>query len=604
MAQPTRALARSLRAVAVAALIQGGVADTSLGIALDVPPRAEWRFTVDANDVQGAARGRVEQAQSFVEQRNLVFAIYALEAARELAPESAGIEVALGELYNRTGRPAAAARAAQRALELRPGSAGAREVLGDAFMRQGQFARAARVFRAQVAAAPDAAAGYVRLGDAYVRQDQLELALASFEQALERESGRVDLLVKLSLVSSAAGRHQQAAERAESALALDPDDPWAQLAFADARRGLGDADAAEAGYRKAIALQPAALVPRDRLAELQIERGRDGAAIQVIEALLERFPRQPGAHAELAELYDRRGRAALAEHHRGAAARLEGRLKEAVRRQSRALELEPGLVPAWLERAEAELAGGDAAAASASAGRALALEPASAAAHALAGRAHLAQGDAAGAEAELRQAVAADASHVGARRLLGRLLQRSRRWQEAAVEYERARELEPRRAESHRRLGDCRLALSQLGKAQAAYLEALALAPRDPEALGGLAWVYIRAERRPGVAVHLARDAAALRPGNARALYALGRAQYAAGRYEPAVESLHAAARLRPDQPSLLYHLGEARYALGDLEEARLDIARALELDPEFAGASEARSLLERIESRTTQPGP
>jgi cytochrome c-type biogenesis protein CcmH/NrfG len=119
-----------------------------------------------------------------------------------------------------------------------------------------------------------------------------------------------------------------------------------------------------------------------------------------------------------------------------------------------------------------------------------------------------------------------------------------------------------------------------------------------------LASVYVRAGRSPGVAVRLARDAAAQRPGNAGALYTLGRAQYAAGQYAPAVESLSAAARLRPDEPAVLYHLAEARYALGELEEARLDVARALEIDPDFAGASEARSLLERIEGRSPQPGP
>ena len=98
-------------------------------------------------------------------------------------------------------------------------------------------------------------------------------------------------------------------------------------------------------------------------------------------------------------------------------------------------------------------------------------------------------------------------------------------------------------------------------------------------------------------ALYLAKQAAAIRPGDAGTLYTLGRAYTEAGQYEQAVGALEATLAFRPDEPLILYHLAVAKYEAGAVSEARSGLERALQLDPEFREAPRARTLLERIES-------
>jgi tetratricopeptide (TPR) repeat protein len=66
-----------------------------------------------------------------------------------------------------------------------------------------------------------------------------------------------------------------------------------------ARRG--DVEQAEAAYRRAIALWPPDLAPRQNLAMLLVETGRPGDAAREFEDLLWRAPASPGAAHRLAE---------------------------------------------------------------------------------------------------------------------------------------------------------------------------------------------------------------------------------------------------------------------------------------------------------------
>ena len=133
---------------------------------------------------------------------------------------------------------------------------------------------------------------------------------------------------------------------------------------------------------------------------------------------------------------------------------------------------------------------------------------------------------------------------------------------------------------------------------EAAYLRTLALSPRDADTLRKLAWLYVQTGKNVEVALLLAKEAASLRPEDARILYTLGRASYATRDFDLARESFEAALKLRPSEPGILYQLGATEYELGHLAEARGALEKALAIDPEFRDAEPARTLLTEIEAR------
>jgi Tfp pilus assembly protein PilF len=50
-----------------------------------------------------------------------------------------------------------------------------------------------------------------------------------------------------------------------------------------------------------------------------------------------------------------------------------------------------------------------------------------------------------------------------------------------------------------------------------------------------------------------------------------------------------------PDNSMMRYHLGMAYYKNGDKEFAKKELRKALELDPKFSGAEEAKDILEKL---------
>jgi len=123
--------------------------------------------------------------------------------------------------------------------------------------------------------------------------------------------------------------------------------------------------------------------------------------------------------------------------------------------------------------------------------------------------------------------------------------------------------------------------------AVAAYRAVLASDAANVVALNNLA--VLLTEDAPDDAVGLARravDAAGAQPA---LLDTLGWALFHAGRLADARATLETALDGRPNAAPTHYRLGRTFAALGDVDAARAAYARALDLDPAFDGASDAR---------------
>jgi tetratricopeptide (TPR) repeat protein len=144
---------------------------------------------------------------------------------------------------------------------------------------------------------------------------------------------------------------------------------------------------------------------------------------------------------------------------------------------------------------------------------------------------------------------------------------------EAIAAYQQAAALQPKDAEPHLGAG---LLLEKQGKfteAENEYKQALALGP-SPDALTGLANIYMRVRRFPEAEEYL-RKVVAAEPGEAAAHIQLGRVLAAEGKNEAAVAELEAGAKLAPADVSVQRDLADLCTTVGKNDQAEA-IYRAL----------------------------
>lgn len=127
--------------------------------------------------------------------------------------------------------------------------------------------------------------------------------------------------------------------------------------------------------------------------------------------------------------------------------------------------------------------------------------------------------------------------------------------------------------------------------AELAYLEALAVAPHNASILNDLGYFYADIGIKPQRALLLTEKAAKLRPNDGNVVDSLGWALYRNKRYKRALEVLKRAVELEPNAAELRYHLGAVRLKLGQRAAARVELSKALILDPEL---THARRLLSK----------
>ena len=142
-------------------------------------------------------------------------------------------------------------------------------------------------------------------------------------------------------------------------------------------------------------------------------------------------------------------------------------------------------------------------------------------------------------------------------------------------------------------LASCHVALGDWQSAEAAYLEALDIAPNQPTVLNDLGYLWIERGEQIERAFEMVSTAARLDPDNGNVIDSLGWAHYQMGNYELAVNELERAAALNPGSPTANLHLGDAYWQVGRRLEAGFQWRRAADLNPSPAEVQEIEYRLE-----------
>ena len=249
-----------------------------------------------------------------------------------------------------------------------------------------------------------------------------------------------------------------------------------------------------------------------------------------------------------------------------------------------ALGLRPNYPEAWLNHGSALQGLGRLDAALESFGRAIALRPGYAPAHEARGTLLQALGRFGEAVASLRRARALDPTLAQAQLQLGIALRKLDRLDDAELQLDQAIAREPGSATAHAERGYLMIAQARYDQAADSLTHAIALRPDDGEAQNGLGIAMSRTERHDAALTYYDR-AVALMPGKPNFIHNRGVALLNLDRAAEALGCFDQTLTLEPDDPVAHNSRGRALWVLDHRGEALASIAHALERDPELVDA-------------------
>jgi tetratricopeptide (TPR) repeat protein len=342
--------ARALAALGAAQLAAGRrpEAERSFDQAiLYAPARAEIRLAIARAWLSSDAAGDASRS------------LQVLLRAAELAPDQAAVHAAIGRARERLGEPGLAHEAYDRALRLDPGLTFPRRRVLRLALAEQDYDRAR--YEADRLVAADPADPEYRFLVALVadREGRHDDARRAYRGAIAAsKDGYPEAWLNLGLLEKDAGEPAAAEAAYRKALALRPEYPAAWYNLARLRESAGRPADAEAAYLEALRVDPRHASSWLALGQLRSEQGRwDDAAAALREALAVR----PGYAAAALSL--------------GVAQARAGRYEDAAATYRALLAQEPRQVSAWFDLALSLQALGRLADARDALARALAIDP-------------------------------------------------------------------------------------------------------------------------------------------------------------------------------------------------------------------------------------
>jgi serine/threonine-protein kinase len=215
-------------------------------------------------------------------------AIAELTVASEMAPSSDDVFRRLGRAYLSAGRGDDAVRAYERAVAVNPYYWVSYGALGNAQMQLGQYEAAATVLKKVIELEPSNVSGHNDLGATFLQMGRYDEAAMAFARALEIQP-IAQTYTNLGIANAYAGRHAEAIAAFERAVELNPKADQFIGNLGDGYRWGGHKDKAAAAYDKAIALavQDLQINPRNAMARGSIalyyaKKGDDAQARRMI----------------------------------------------------------------------------------------------------------------------------------------------------------------------------------------------------------------------------------------------------------------------------------------------------------------------------------
>jgi tetratricopeptide (TPR) repeat protein len=202
------------------------------------------------------------------------------------------------------------------------------------------------------------------------------------------------------------------------------------------------------------------------------------------------------------------------------------------------------------------------------------------------------------ARAQFEKAVEIEPNLLAPYAMLAKLSLRDKNYEEAISSYETILTKNPDYLVGYMAIGSIYDQLGNDEKAEEYYRKALKIKEDFGAAANNLAWKLAERGGNIDEALNYATIAKEQMPENPSVMDTLGWIYYLKGSYLNAISELQDSVELVPDNPVINYHLGMAFYKNNKPDGASEYLKKALELDPEFKGADEAKKVLEEIKNK------
>ena len=287
--------------------MRGAVMLLLMAVALSGAVHAEPTVAAGTADLLAVARGREAAG-------DLDGALRACHEAAKQSPSSAEVQYQLAHLLHRSGKLVEAIPLYRQVIEARPEDARLHYDLGAACQTLGMFDEAIASYRAALLHDPEFGAVYRNLGALLEKLGRLRDAAKAYQAALRLDPDDVELHRTLNALAEDSRRlERRALRRAQTLVALRPDDVAAYVQLASAYHKLGEFDAALDTLAIAARIDPDARTVADAMdAVREQRRQRDHALREQARKALEDDPRDPEALLSAVALLLRIGDAAAA----------------------------------------------------------------------------------------------------------------------------------------------------------------------------------------------------------------------------------------------------------------------------------------------------
>ena len=231
-----------------------------------------------------------------------------LTQALNLDPKFTQATLLLSEIQLKTGAAVSAITALRQLVQQQPQLIQAWLLLADAYGFQNNWDAALQIYRQLEKTYPKNAQVHLLAGTVLFQQKQNDSARAEFEQALDIAPDYLPALEQLVAVDLADKQFDAASQRVQQAVQKNPQSAVLQLLLAKVATARGDSAQAEAILSKAISLQPDSPVAYLMLAQLYADTHQDQKALDELQTTLAQDPTNAPALALMGMVYDNEGK--------------------------------------------------------------------------------------------------------------------------------------------------------------------------------------------------------------------------------------------------------------------------------------------------------
>lgn len=505
-------------------------------------------------------------------------------AAKDSSPEFQAPETDPMGLYRKGASGKDLAKEKQRLLQTlseNRGSSDAWRRLAEVLYVEKNYGECLQALENLLKLEPGDPRGNILLGEVFLARKEAKKAVAQFQKLTAMAPESAQARYKLGLSHMLAGDDESAAVELRKAVSLDPELGEAGLALAELKMKSGRTQEAVKDLESLILRKPAFVPAYIALGRVYLSKGDREKAIATFQRVAAAAPKDP------------RG-----SYYLGVALKGANQAESAGQQFEKAMALEPGYAEALDQLVLMDMASGNTAQALQRVLRQSKIVPDSVEIQFILGSLYQKMNRPEDAKQAFTKALDINPGYARASVELSRIFMNTGRYPDALGVLEKALQTRPAPDDEQLLMMLMGIAHEQMRDYPAAakwYEKVVAANPVHALALNNLAYVHLERFRDPETAHGYARRAYEAAPNDPSIIDTLGWTLYRKGDYPGALNLLVQNASRLSDSGEALYHLGMAHYKSGNQAEARVWLEKALDLDPNFSGADEARQVLSKL---------